>query len=196
MRIPFYFDYACPWAYIGSCRVEAHFQDLGAEIDFRPVHLVSLAEPGAGKYPELGGRKQDNARNDIRHWAELVGAEISPDAARLRRTSTRLALKIALVAQDMGRFREFHYPTYRARWAEARDLSDETVLQELIRSADLDVDTVMQRATSDALTDRLERETNDAIRKGVFGVPTIFVGGEMFWGNDRFELVRHYLQKA
>ena len=38
-------------------------------------------------------------------------------------------------------------------------------------------------------------ETQTAIERGVFGVPAIFVGDEMFWGNDRFELVRHYLDK-
>ena len=40
MQLPFYFDYACPWAYLGSCRVEAYFRDLGATIDFRPVNLA------------------------------------------------------------------------------------------------------------------------------------------------------------
>ncbi len=39
MQIPFYFDYACPFAYLGSCRVESYFGDLGVEIDFRPVRL-------------------------------------------------------------------------------------------------------------------------------------------------------------
>ncbi len=40
MQIPFYFDYACPFAYLGSCRVESYFGDLGVEIDFRPVEGV------------------------------------------------------------------------------------------------------------------------------------------------------------
>ncbi len=51
MQIPFYFDYSCPWAYLGSCRVESHFRDLGAEIDFRPVHLATLVERGVGSAP-------------------------------------------------------------------------------------------------------------------------------------------------
>ena len=46
------------------------------------------------------------------------------------------------------------------------------------------------------LADRLERDTREAIDRGVFGVPTVFVGDEMFWGNDRYELVRHYVTKA
>ena len=49
MRMPLYFDYACPWAYLGSCRAEAYFGDVGAEIDFQPVHLATLREPTAGQ---------------------------------------------------------------------------------------------------------------------------------------------------
>lgn len=196
MQLPFYFDYACPWAYLGSCRAEAYFRDLGAEIDFRPVHLRRLVEPGVGKPPELGPRKQKNYANDIRHWAEMIGAEISPDARALMKTDSSLALRCALVAKDLGKFRELHYPLYRARWARARDISDEKVLGELIAGAGLDADTVLARARTPELEARLTRDTEAAVARGVFGVPTIFVGDEMFWGNDRFELVRFYVQKA
>jgi 2-hydroxychromene-2-carboxylate isomerase len=196
MPLPLYFDYACPWAYLGSCRAEAYFRDLGVEIDFRPVHLRRLVEPGVGKPPELGPRKQKNYTNDIRHWAEMIGAELSPDARSLMKTDSSLALRAALVAKDLGKFRELHYPLYRARWARARDVSDEKVLAELIAGAGLDADTVLARARTPELEARLTRDTEEAVARGVFGVPTIFVGDEMFWGNDRFELVRFYVQKA
>jgi len=196
MQLPLYFDYACPWAYLGSCRAEAYFRDLGVEIEFRPVHLARLKEPGAGKPLELGPRKQANAMNDLRHWAEAIGAEVSPDARAFYKSDTSLALRCALVAKDLGRFREFHYPAYRARWARARDLAQESVLEELIAGAGLDADTVLARARTPELEARLTRETQTAIERGVFGVPTLFVGDEMFWGNDRFELARFYVEKA
>jgi 2-hydroxychromene-2-carboxylate isomerase len=196
VQLPLYFDYACPWAYLGSSRAEAYFKDLGVEIDFRPVHLRRLVEPGVGKPPELGPRKQKNAVNDIRHWAEALGVDFDPNARALYKTSSSLALRCALVAKDQGRFRELHYPVYRARWAAARDLSDESVLAELVRGAGLDADAVLARAKSPELEERLTRDTEAAVARGVFGVPTIFVGDEMFWGNDRFELVRFYASKA
>jgi 2-hydroxychromene-2-carboxylate isomerase len=196
VQLPLYFDYACPWAYLGSHRAEAYFRDLGVEIDFRPVHLRRLVEPGVGKPPELGPRKTSNAANDIRHWAEALGAQLDPAARALYRSDTQLALRCALVAKDQGRLRELHYPLYRARWAEARDLSDESVLRALCRGAGLDPAAVLERAKSPELEARLTRDTEAAVARGVFGVPTIFVGDEMFWGNDRFELVRFYVSKA
>jgi 2-hydroxychromene-2-carboxylate isomerase len=100
------------------------------------------------------------------------------------------------VAKDAGRFREFHYPAYRARWAEARDISDPEVVRGLLGGAALDADAALERAQSEELRERLDAESRAAIERGVFGAPTLFVGDEMFWGNDRFELVRYYIQKA
>ncbi len=102
----------------------------------------------------------------------------------------------ALVAKDEGRFREFHYPAFRARWAEARDVADPPVVRDLLAGAGLDADAALARARSDELRERLEAESRAAVERGVFGAPTLFVGDRMFWGNDRFELVRHYIQKA
>lgn len=197
MQIPFFFDYACPWAYLGSCRVEAHFQDLGVEIDFRPVSLKVLYEPppdGAGR-PKLGERKQVNYTNDLRHWADFVGAEFATEPPK-RRPDSELLLRAAFVAQDSGRFREFHYPAYRARWADAQDVSRPEVVRALLEGAGLDGEAALAQAESPELADRLERESRAAVARGVFGVPTLFVGDEMFWGNDRYELVRHYVAKA
>ena len=195
--IPFYYDYACPWAYLGSCRVEAYFQDLGVDIDFRPVNLVELREPrpDAGELPKMGERKTKSYIDDLKYWGEMVGAEFQTRLPNRPRPDTRLLLKAALVAQDEGRFREFHYPAYRARWSQAAEVSDPEVVRSLLEGAGLGAGAVLARAESAPLDERLRQATQDAIDRGVFGVPTLFVGDRMFWGNDRFELVRYYLQK-
>ncbi len=197
MQIPFYYDYACPWAYLGSCRVETYFQDRGATIDFRPVNLAALREPEAGPQAlgGMGERKKTNYMNDMRHWGELVGADFAPNITGPR-PDTRLLLKAALVAKDSGRFRDFHNPAYRARWAEAKDVADPGVVRGLLAAAGLDSNAALARAQSDELSARLKSDTHAAIARGVFGVPTLFVDDEMFWGNDRFELARWYAQKA
>ncbi len=196
MQIPFYYDYACPWAYMGSCRVEAYFADLGAEVDFRPIHLGTAREPTAGQAPASGERKSRWYGSDILAWSELTGANVNLGARDLIKRSTRLALKAAMVAKDEGRFREYHYPAYRARWVEARDLSERDVVRGLLAAAGLDAEAALARAESPELEGRLEGETQEAMGLGVFGVPTVFVGERMFWGNDRFELARFFLEKG
>jgi 2-hydroxychromene-2-carboxylate isomerase len=133
--------------------------------------------------------------DNVRHWAELCDAPISPKAVEFIKTDTSLALRAALVAKDEGRFPEYHFPAYRHRWAEPRDLSEPEAVHELLGNAGLDADAALERAQSEEIGLRLERDTKDVIERGAFGVPTIFVGDEMFWGNDRFELVRHYLER-
>ena len=54
----------------------------------------------------------------------------------------------------------------------------------------------LERADSPEVDEQLTKQTDAAIARGVFGVPTLFVGDELFWGNDRFELVRHYVKKS
>lgn len=197
MKLPFYFDYACPWAYLGSCRLEPYFRDLGVEFDFLPVSLLRIVEPapdGSGR-PKLGPRKQRNYANDLQHWCEMIGAELASEQPK-QRPDTTLLLQAALVAKEAGRFREFHYPAYRARWAEARDVSRPEVVRELLEGAGLDGAEALARAQSDELAETLRRACDEAVERGVFGVPTLFVGDEMFWGNDRYELVRHYVEKT
>ncbi len=194
MKIPFYFDYACPWAYLGSVRAESYFQDLGVEIDFRPVRLADLTEVKGPKSLPPGERRRSWYVSDLQAWAEMVGAEfeLEPDA---RRPDTRLLLQAALVARDRGAFREFHYPAYRARWAEGRAVDEPAIVRELLAGAGLDADAALAEASSPALAKRLDADTRDAIDRGVFGVPTLFVGSRMFFGNDRFELARHFVEK-
>jgi 2-hydroxychromene-2-carboxylate isomerase len=151
--------------------------------------------PEGVKAPKLGPRKTKNYTRDLLHWAELCGAEFSKDA-RNSRPSPRLLMQAALVAKDEGKFREFHYPAYRARWAEARDIADGDVVRGLLTTAGLDGDAALARARSDEIRDRLDAESRSAIELGVFGAPALIVGDKMFWGNDRFELVRYYIQKA
>lgn len=195
MRIPFFYDYACPWAFFGSCRVEDYFADLDVEIAFTPVYLKALAEPSpqAGKLAPMGPRKRSHYMADLLRWAEFAGVRLHPGVRDIVDTDTRPALRVALVAAERSRFREFHHPAYRARWCEARDLSQPEVLAELVAKAGLDPDDVLAEAASPEVEERLEKQTRRAIDLGVFGVPTLALGEDIYWGNDRFELARFRL---
>jgi 2-hydroxychromene-2-carboxylate isomerase len=74
-------------------------------------------------------------------------------------------------------------------------VSQPEIVKRHLAEAGLDAGAALARAESGELLQQLEADTKEAIERGVFGVPTIFVDDEMFWGNDRFELVRHYLRK-
>jgi 2-hydroxychromene-2-carboxylate isomerase len=193
MNIPFFFDYTCPWAYMGSARVEDYFADLGLTIDFRPVYLKQMKEPMQGPEPATqqtrGPRKTRYYAEVRKNWAEACGIEFG-DQDKLVRADTALLLKGALVASDEGRFRQYHYPAYRARWVEGEDVSQPSVVHALFAGAGLDADKCLDKAQSPELEHRLGAVTEEAMALGVFGVPSIVLDGRVIWGNDNFEMVR------
>ncbi len=173
---------------------------MNVEIDFRPVELRKLVELPEGqekpaKRAKLGPRKSADYTANVQHWSSLCDAPMSPKSREFMRSNTSLALRASLVAKDAGRFLDFHDPMYRARWAEPEDPENPELIHRLLGEAGLDADTALAQAESEAMLTRLDSDTKEAIERGVFGVPTIFVDDQMFWGNDRFEVVRHYLTR-
>ncbi len=199
MNIPFFYDYTCPWAYIGSARVEAYFADQGVSIEFRPVYLKQMKEPMVGPEPagerHYGPRKASYYAQLRRNWAESCGVEFG-DPEKLVRTDTALLLKGALVALDEQRFREYHYPAYRARWVDGDDVSEPAVIHRLLKQAGLDADACLERARSPELDQKLSAVTENAMTLGVFGIPTIVVADHVIWGNDQFEMAGYFVEQA
>lgn len=198
MRIPFFFDYTCPWAYIGSARVEAYFAGQDVEIDFKPVYLKQMKEPMVGPEPvgerSYGPRKAGYYARLRSNWAESCGVDLG-DADKLVRTDTALLLKGALVALGERRFREYHYPAYRARWVDGDDVSQSSVVQRILEQAGLDADACLEKALSPEMDQRLSAVTEEAMALGVFGVPTIVVADRVLWGNDQFEMARYFVEQ-
>ncbi|TFH42814.1 MAG: hypothetical protein E4H01_12940 [Lysobacterales bacterium] len=199
MKIPFFFDYTCPWAYIGSARVEAYFADQGVDVDFRPVYLKQMKEPMVCPAPageqSYGPRKASYYARLRSNWAECCGVEIG-DADKLIRTDTALLLKGALVAKSEQRFLEYHYPAYRARWVDGDDVSQASVVHRLLAQAGLDANACLRKAESAEYDQKLSAVTEEAMAQGVFGVPTIVVTGRVLWGNDQFEMARFFVEQT
>ena len=199
MSIPLFFDYTCPWAYIGSARAEAYFADQDVTVDFKPVYLKQMKEPMVGPAPvderSYGPRKASYYARLRANWAESCGVEFG-DADKLVRADTALLLKGALVAREQQCFGAYHYSAYRARWVDGDDVSQPAVVHRLLKQAGLDADQCLQKAQSAEFDEKLSAVTEDAMALGVFGVPTVVVAGRVLWGNDQFEMVRHFVEQA
>ncbi|MBN9165811.1 MAG: DsbA family protein, partial [Myxococcales bacterium] len=96
-----------------------------------------------------------------------------------------LRLYLALPEDRRAHFRE---ATFRACWADDRDITDEQVLAECVGDEAIARE-ALARAGSDDVKAALRASTESAAARGVFGVPTFIVGDELFWGQDRLELV-------
>jgi 2-hydroxychromene-2-carboxylate isomerase len=83
----------------------------------------------------------------------------------------------------------------RAYWERDEDISDREVLRSIVSSAGFDGTTLLDIADATAAREELAAITEKAVERGVFGVPTFFVGNEMFWGKDRLDFVERLLQR-
>jgi 2-hydroxychromene-2-carboxylate isomerase len=131
---------------------------------------------------------------ELRRWAARYGVAFKPNPHGFMSSTLRL-MHGALAAQANGWFALYHRVIYRATWAEAQNLGDDTVLQELLENVGIPATRLMAEIERAEIKDRLRQNTDRALERGVFGAPTFFVGDEMFWGNDRFDFVEEALRK-
>jgi 2-hydroxychromene-2-carboxylate isomerase len=102
----------------------------------------------------------------------------------------------ALVAIEDGRGAEYVTAVFAAIWGKPEDLSQRSVLIDVLERADFDAQRLLDRASTGSMIAQLEAETKAAAERGVFGAPTMFVGDEMYFGNDRFDFVVEALRSA
>jgi 2-hydroxychromene-2-carboxylate isomerase len=94
---------------------------------------------------------------------------------------------VALAGADEPWVGAFCRRMMRANFAEDLDIDAEAVVREALAALDLDADAIVERALDEANKLALRHQTDEAMARGIFGAPTFFVHGEMFWGNDRLD---------
>ena len=101
-----------------------------------------------------------------------------------------------MVAIEDGRGAEYVTAVFAAIWGRPEDLSQRSVLIDVLNRAGLDAQGLLERASADTMIAKLESETKAAAERGVFGAPTMFVGDQMYFGNDRLDFVVEALRSA
>jgi 2-hydroxychromene-2-carboxylate isomerase len=197
MRIELFFDFACPFAYLAAREIEGVASRTGAELVWRPILLGGVLRAIGSE--ELLAR-QPAARSawlqvDRVRCAELRGAALAPDVTHPQRTVR--ALRTVLSVEDGPARALLIHELYRAYWERGERIEDEAVLRRALDACGIAPDGPLAASTAPAAKEELRRRTDEAIARGVFGVPTSIVstpGGErLFWGQDRLEQVEAVL---
>ena len=181
-----YYDYVSPFAYIASEILPAIAERAGAELDWRPIDMLELSS-FAGGLPYSPAKRSYVAVDALR-TAEFHGVAI--DLPKPFPVQSRLAVRLALVAQRRGGFEAVHRALFRAAWRDRQDLASEQVLAECVAAADGDTPAWLEEIGSPAIEQRVGELTAEAEAAGVFGVPTMVLDGELFWGVHSIEFLR------
>lgn len=188
-----YWDFSSPFAYLGQTQAEALAARTGAELVWRPMLLGGLFKSiGQVDVPLLAwsDAKRRYYLADLYRWAEHWGVPFAFPSRFPMSTIKALRCWLALPEARRGAFRE---RTFRAYWAEDRDISDDATLRELLGDG---ADGVLEKTRDPAIKQELIACTERAARAGVFGAPTWVVDGEdLYWGQDRVVLVEERLRR-
>lgn len=194
-RVEFFFDCMSPYSYLASTRVEAMVSAAGGTVQFKPVYLPGLLRAAGNKGPAEIPAKAAYVLKDLADWARAL--ELPPvQFPEVFPFNAALADRCALLADAKGRGNAFGVAMLAAIWRDGRDANDPAVLTSVLESVGLDAKAVLEQAGTDELKTRLRTVTDEAAARGAFGVPTFFVGDEMFVGNDRLDFVVEAVRRA
>jgi 2-hydroxychromene-2-carboxylate isomerase len=187
-KLEFFYDYVSPYSYLANSQVA---KVGGSALVYRPMFLGAVMHATGNRPPGTLEVKGNYLRKDIARWASRYGIEYkrNPNFP----LNTLKALRLAVVAQQEGVFDQVHGPLFDASFVHQLDLDDDAVLAEIMKTAELDQDTTFARIGEQSVKDEVKANTEEAISRGAFGAPTLYVGDQMFFGNDRFEFIEEAL---
>jgi 2-hydroxychromene-2-carboxylate isomerase len=182
----FYFDLGSPYAYLTAERISGLFTEAGLEQpEWQPVLLGGLFRTfGRDSWANGPGRAEGIAEVERRAAAYGLPPLAWPDPWP---GNTLFAMRVATFAKQTGRTVSFALAGFRQAFAAGRDLTDPDNVLIAAAACELHPRALLKAVQTDIVKNALREATDEAAELGVFGVPSVVVGGEVFWGDDRVE---------
>ena len=191
----FLFDFISPYAYLGWTQIHALAARHGRDVEPVPVLFAGLLNAHGGKGPaEIAAKRQYLFKDVLRRARRFGVPSLMPPPSHP--FNPLLALRAASFPASAAARRRLIDALYQATWAGGGGVESEAAIRAAAAYAELAPDAVVEYARSDGAKAELRRNTEAAIAAGVFGVPTVLVDDELFFGTDSFELLDDFLNGA
>jgi len=187
--IDFYFDFPSPYSYMAHTQLPGIAAEHGARIVYHPFRILELMKIVGNRPTTIECKNKGKyASADLQRWVRRYKVDYSRNPHSRSFDFAELD-RAALVAIGDGRGAAYVTAVFAAFWGTPEDLSQRSVLIDVLMRAGLDGEALLERANTDTVKHQLDAETAAAADRGVFGAPTMFIGDQMFFGNDRLEFV-------
>lgn len=191
--VEFYFDVGSPTAYLAHKRLQQLRAQYGLELRYMPMLLGGvfkasgntspIAIPAKGKYM----LEQDLPRFAARYGVPLIFNPHFP-------INTLNLMRAAIAAQQLGCGEAYLNCVFDAIWVEQKNMGDAAVVERVLADAGLDAGALIARSQDPEVKALLLANTEAAVARGVFGAPTLFMDGAMYFGQDRLDFIEEALQ--
>lgn len=193
--IDYYLGTISPWAYLAGDRLEQIARRHGATITYKPLDLLQLFDRTGGVRPaNRHPSRMDYRAQELPRWADHLGMPLNMKPAHWPVNMAPSSYAIIAAQQagggDLGGLVQGFL---RAVWVEDRDISDDSVIRDLLSAHGFDASLADSGLVLGAET--YGRNLEQAVEAGVFGAPFYVVrdSGQKFWGQDRLDFLDRHL---
>lgn len=190
--IELFFDFVSPYAYLACARARAFGEQLGHEIEPRPVLFAGILNALGTKGPAEVPARRAYLMKDLLRAAHRAGVTLLPPPAHP--FNPLPALRIAALDLDRALRWRIIDALFAATWAGGGGIDGRERIAAVLGNAGLDAAELLAGASTPEAKRRLRENTDEAISRGAFGVPTLYVGGEMFFGFNSFPEIAAFLR--
>lgn len=191
--VEFYFDFGSPTSYLAYTQLPAICAEAGAELVYRPVLLGGVFQATGNTSPIAIPAKGRYTMIDIDRFARRYGVPLKMNPHFPINTLTLMRAATGVQMRQPERFEALLACVFKGMWVDALNLGDPAVLGPLLAEAGFDPQALLTLSADQEVKDALKANTEAAIKRGMFGAPTMFVGNDMFFGQDRLDFVREAL---
>jgi 2-hydroxychromene-2-carboxylate isomerase len=195
--IEFFFDCSSPWTYLGFHNIQPLAAEAKVPIRWRPIlvgGVFNSVNPSVYASREKPvPAKRDYMLKDLQDWARSSRLKIAMPPTVFPVNSVK-AMRGCLWLEPQGQLVPFATAVFEAYWGRDEDISQDAVLADVCGRCGIDAEAFFAGIAQPRMKAQLKANTDELIRRGGFGSPTIYVNGEdMYFGNDRLPLVREAL---
>jgi 2-hydroxychromene-2-carboxylate isomerase len=191
--VEFFFDFGSPTSYLAWTQLPKLATECGAQLVWRPMLLGGVFKATGNASPVMVPAKGRWMFQDMAHWAQRYGVKLAMNPHFPINTLTLMRVAVGLQLRRPADFERYVDTVFRAMWEAPRNLGDAAVLSALLQDAGFDAEALLALAGDAEVKAALAANTDEAVARGVFGAPTMFVGDRMFFGQDRLDFVRQAL---
>ncbi len=191
--VEFFFDVGSPTAYLAYTQLPRVAAECGATLVWKPMLLGGVFKATGNASPAAVPAKSRWMRQDMDRWAARYGEALAHNPHFPINTLTLMRGATGFLSKDAGEFLRYLSVIYPTMWKHPRNLGDADVLATTLRENGFDVDAFVAMVSEPTVKAQLVATTEEAVSRGVFGAPTMFVGEQMHFGQDRLEWVRQAL---